>query len=67
MTMATLGLENAAIELQAYWINGFGNATRIDYGSGHELSFIAFLCCLDIIGFWKESDYAGVVLGVFNR
>ena len=34
-------------ELTAYFITSFGNSVRIDYGSGHELNFLAFLTCLD--------------------
>jgi serine/threonine-protein phosphatase 2A activator len=35
-------------ELTAYLLGGFGSAQRLDYGTGHELSFLAFLGCL-----WK--------------
>ena len=35
-------------ELIAYLLGGFGSAQRLDYGTGHELSFLAFLGCL-----WK--------------
>lgn len=31
-------------------MNSFGNETRIDYGTGHELNFIAFLTELDLLG-----------------
>lgn len=37
------------MELFAYFQGGFGNATRIDYGSGHELSFVAFMACIDMV------------------
>mmetsp|Transcript_10090 Transcript_10090/g.26951 ORF Transcript_10090/g.26951 Transcript_10090/m.26951 type:complete len:362 (-) Transcript_10090:1391-2476(-) len=33
-------------ELSAYLEQSFGNRTRIDYGSGHECSFVVFLWCL---------------------
>ncbi|RDD45373.1 Serine/threonine-protein phosphatase 2A activator [Trichoplax sp. H2] len=45
----------------------FGNATRIDYGSGHELSFVAFLFCLCKLEVFHESDCCSLVLQVFNR
>ena len=40
----------AVPELSAYFSASFGHAMRIDYGSGHELNFVAFLCCLWLIG-----------------
>ena len=43
---------------------GFGNATRIDYGTGHELKFMAFICCLMKIGVIPKEDGATVVLRV---
>jgi len=41
-------LHPAIVEVQAYLLGSFGSAQRLDYGSGHELSFLAFLACL-----WK--------------
>lgn len=35
-------------ELRSYLLGSFGSAQRLDYGTGHELSFLAFLGCL-----WK--------------
>jgi len=37
----------ASIELAPYLYDMFGNATRIDYGTGHELTFLSFLTVLD--------------------
>jgi serine/threonine-protein phosphatase 2A activator len=54
-------------EVATYWKLSFGNGTRLDYGSGHELNFVAFLCCLHLIGFLQESDFPFVVLCVFDR
>jgi serine/threonine-protein phosphatase 2A activator len=34
----------AEVELAPYLCDAFGNATRIDYGTGHEASFVVFLC-----------------------
>lgn len=38
------------MEVSLYFSESFGNATRIDYGTGHELNFVAFLCSLDLLG-----------------
>ncbi|XP_042148562.1 serine/threonine-protein phosphatase 2A activator isoform X2 [Ixodes scapularis] len=57
----------AVVELFPYLQESFGNMTRIDYGTGHEMSFAMFLCCLFKIGAWKEEDSAAAVLGVFER
>lgn len=43
-------------ELTAYIMGGFGSAQRLDYGTGHELSFIAFIGCL-----WKLGAFSEVV------
>lgn len=59
---------HAAIpELGTYLVGGFGNGTRIDYGSGHELSFFAFLCGITMLGGFAEEDYQAVVLRIFVR
>jgi serine/threonine-protein phosphatase 2A activator len=36
-------------ELTPYLLGGFGSSQRLDYGTGHELSFLAFIACI-----WKE-------------
>ena len=41
-----LGRAPAATELASYFADSFGNATRIDYGTGHETTFVALLYCL---------------------
>lgn len=57
----------AVPELTAYLVDSLGNATRIDYGTGHETTFAAFLYCLARLGVLREEDCEGVVLGVFER
>jgi serine/threonine-protein phosphatase 2A activator len=37
-------------EISVYVMESVGNSTRIDYGSGHELSFVMFMYCLFRIG-----------------
>ena len=49
-------LHRAVPEVNAYFLEAFGNPTRIDYGTGHELAFIMFLCCLFKIGALDETD-----------
>ncbi len=44
------------VELRAYFLGGFGSAQRLDYGTGHELSFMAFLACLWKLGRFKTDD-----------
>jgi len=60
------GLEGAVVELVPYLVNSFGNKTRIDYGTGHEMTFVMFLCGLFKIGALKESDRSAVGLKVFG-
>jgi serine/threonine-protein phosphatase 2A activator len=55
-------------ELVPYLIDSFGNETRIDYGTGHETTFIAFLFCLARLGVvTPEQDSIALVSKVFNR
>lgn len=56
----------ALIEITEYLTESFGNATRIDYGTGHELAFIMFLCALYKIHALNESDNLHVGLKIFN-
>ncbi|KAK9448447.1 uncharacterized protein V1518DRAFT_374992 [Limtongia smithiae] len=58
----------ALVEVSTYLLNAFGNRTRIDYGSGHELNFICFLLCLRDLGVVSTpDDMPALVLRVFNR
>ncbi|KAL1895096.1 Serine/threonine-protein phosphatase 2A activator 1 [Sporothrix stenoceras] len=43
-------------EVKAYFLGGFGSAQRLDYGTGHELSFLAFLGCLWKLGVFADGD-----------
>ncbi|KAB5566603.1 rotamase PTPA-1, partial [Coniochaeta sp. 2T2.1] len=61
------------VELRAYFLGGFGSSTRLDYGTGHELSFLAFLGCLWKLGGFKDGDNGregdierSIVFGVFE-
>ncbi|KAK7203688.1 Phosphotyrosyl phosphatase activator [Myxozyma melibiosi] len=55
------------VDLQTYLLHSFGNRTRIDYGSGHELNFICFLLVLFKLGVFTKDDFPALVLRVFNR
>jgi len=58
--------KDAAIEITPYLMDSFGNYTRIDYGTGHETNFCAFLYCLAKLGVFAESDRTALVLVIFN-
>ena len=59
---------SAKSELEAYFIGSFGSSQRLDYGTGHELSFLAVLGCLWKLGAFPASQDGdqerGIVLGV---
>ena len=44
------GFERSIPEIKVYWEESFGSYERIDYGTGHELNFVAFLFCLFKLG-----------------
>ncbi|KAI9872110.1 MAG: Serine/threonine-protein phosphatase 2A activator 1 [Pleopsidium flavum] len=60
----------ASDELEAYLLGSFGSPQRLDYGTGHELSFVAFLACVwKLGGFGHENDGVeerGIVLGLIE-
>ncbi|XP_003698574.1 serine/threonine-protein phosphatase 2A activator [Apis florea] len=60
-------LHRAVPEIVQYLYEGFGNATRIDYGTGHEMAFLMFLCCMFKIGAFTQDDKVAVVIKIFNR
>lgn len=60
----TLG--EATIELIPYFIDSFGNRSRIDYGTGHETTFVSFLYCLFCLGVLGEEDCQAVLLKAFT-
>ncbi|KAK8182690.1 phosphotyrosyl phosphatase activator [Phyllosticta citribraziliensis] len=59
---------SAKDELVAYLLGSFGSAQRLDYGTGHELSFLAFLGGIWKLGGFAEADPGveerGIVIGV---
>jgi serine/threonine-protein phosphatase 2A activator len=63
-------LLHAEVELNAYFLGSFGSPQRLDYGTGHELSFLAFLACIWKLHGFSDSDPGveerGIVLGVIQ-
>ncbi|KAF8429756.1 phosphotyrosyl phosphatase activator [Tirmania nivea] len=54
-------------ELTIYLMGSFGSAARLDYGTGHELSFLAFLCGIWILGgFTPNQDEQAIALRVLD-
>ncbi|KAI9755860.1 MAG: Serine/threonine-protein phosphatase 2A activator 1 [Lichina confinis] len=41
-------------EISGYFVGSFGSAQRLDYGTGHELSFLAFLAVI-----WRLGGFHG--------
>ncbi|OIW24829.1 Phosphotyrosyl phosphatase activator, partial [Coniochaeta ligniaria NRRL 30616] len=73
LNFSYVGTVSPLVELRAYFLGAFGSSTRLDFGTGHELSFLAFLGCL-----WKLGGFKGgaggrsgaiersIVFGVFE-
>jgi len=58
-------LENAYQEVSHYFCESFGNLQRIDYGTGHELNFVAWLCCLSKLEVFLPDDRISLVFDIF--
>jgi serine/threonine-protein phosphatase 2A activator len=54
------------VELKVYLLGSFGSAQRLDYGTGHELSFLAFLACLWKLGAFEDGEERAIVVGVIQ-
>lgn len=52
----------AEAELKAYFLGSWGSGQRLDYGTGHELSFLAFLGSI-----WKLHGFPSSSPGVEER
>lgn len=59
--------KGAVVELQTYLRDSFGNSTRIDYGTGHEVCFIFFLCCLYKLRILEKDDDVAIVNVIFDK
>ncbi|KAL5558945.1 hypothetical protein UlMin_035156 [Ulmus minor] len=60
-------LRSSTVEIVPYFTDSFGNPSRIDYGTGHETNFAAWLYCLARMGVIKEEDYHAVVSRIFVK
>ncbi|CEN61937.1 Putative Phosphotyrosyl phosphatase activator [Aspergillus calidoustus] len=56
------GGPTAEVELVSYFLGSWGSPQRLDYGTGHELSFLAFLA-----GIWKLHGFPENSPGVEER
>ncbi|EPY52483.1 protein phosphatase type 2A [Schizosaccharomyces cryophilus OY26] len=63
-TIVPSSLGAAQVELLDYFLGSFGNAQRIDFGTGHELNFLGFLKGLDLLNLLTYEDCAAVALYV---
>lgn len=54
------------IELKYYLANSFGSSTRLDYGTGHELSFLAVISAIDMLSLWTDNFSGRDVLLIFD-
>ena len=56
---------NNAIELETYLNESYGDDSRIDYGTGHELNFMVFIFCINKLALFKEEEHEALVHQVF--
>lgn len=59
--------QSAEIELSAYILGSFGEPSRLDYGTGHELSFCAFLLCCLKLNVYTSRDMYHLGVSVFPK
>ena len=57
----------AAAELAGLFLASFGNPGRLDYGTGHEMSFAALLAALCALGVYTEDDLGCLGARVFSE
>jgi serine/threonine-protein phosphatase 2A activator len=59
------GFSKAIPEIKVYFLESFGSYERLDYGTGHELNFVAFLFCMFRMGVYQKEDLKPAVNCVF--
>eukprot|EP01029_Cantina_marsupialis_P022043 TRINITY_DN53598_c0_g1_i1.p1 TRINITY_DN53598_c0_g1~~TRINITY_DN53598_c0_g1_i1.p1 ORF type:complete len:388 (+),score=101.34 TRINITY_DN53598_c0_g1_i1:41-1204(+) len=60
-------MHDAIIELAPMFDEAFGHKVRIDFGTGHEATFMWALCCMYKIGFFSKQDFPALVTKVFTK
>ncbi|XP_062104473.1 uncharacterized protein LOC133815679 [Humulus lupulus] len=60
-------LRSSTVEIIPYFTDSFGNSSRIDYGTGHETNFAAWLYCLARLEVIREEDYQAAVVRIFVK
>lgn len=68
-TLLPPSLHPAIPVVEPYLLQSFGSFTRLDYGTGHELAFAMFLCCLTLLRFFvpSQEEERALVLVVFTK
>jgi serine/threonine-protein phosphatase 2A activator len=68
-TLLPQALTPAIPLLAPYLLTSFGEFTRLDYGSGHELSFALFMMGLTLIRFFQPNpeEERQLVITVFRK
>lgn len=59
--------EQCADEFLAYLGESFGNAERLDYGTGHELNFLTAMITLIRGGYLNSTTYSSIVCHIFPQ
>jgi len=57
---------DSIVELAVYYKSSWGDKTRMDYGTGHEMNFAVLLYCLHRTGAVTTGDFAALVIRVFS-
>lgn len=60
-------IKGAKAELLCYIVESFGSNVRIDYGTGHEMSFMYFCWSLFRLGFCGEDEFEWLTRMVFYK
>lgn len=67
LTLLPAEMSEAVLELKPILLDSFGNKTRIDYGTGHETTFVELLYCLAKLGTFEDNDRLPLVTYVFAK
>lgn len=60
-------IERAIPEISTYFIESFGSYERLDFGTGHELNFLAFLFCLVKLNLVQHASFKALVNVIFEK